>query len=125
MQNNFRAKERSREHVIAHSVKDASLGRTTIYAYVAAGRLQSKRAGVRRVAPADSLRALIGAEEPPIACKAHAPPMRGGFLHVTWLCTCIEFLFAHVTKIVRHPFFAFALRIAWQVCLRHLGENGG
>ncbi|MBL0115341.1 MAG: helix-turn-helix domain-containing protein [Sphingomonadales bacterium] len=48
---------------LAYSIKDAcratSLGRTTIYAHIAAGRLKAKRIGGRTIIPADSLRALI------------------------------------------------------------------
>lgn len=51
---------------IAYSVKEAcrvsSLGRTTLYAHVAAGRLKAVRIGGRTVIPADSLRALIAGE---------------------------------------------------------------
>jgi excisionase family DNA binding protein len=48
---------------IAYSIKEAmqasSLGRTTIYSHISAGRLRAVRVGGRRVIPADSLRALI------------------------------------------------------------------
>lgn len=48
---------------IAYSIKEAckasSLGRTTIYSHIAAGRLRATRIGGRTVIPADSLHALI------------------------------------------------------------------
>ena len=52
---------------LAYSVKEAcaisSLGRTTLYAHIAAGRLQTRRIGGRTIIPADSLRALILGEQ--------------------------------------------------------------
>uniref|UniRef100_A0A6H1ZRT5 Putative DNA binding, helix-turn-helix domain containing protein n=1 Tax=viral metagenome TaxID=1070528 RepID=A0A6H1ZRT5_9ZZZZ len=52
---------------IAYSIKEAcdasSLGRTTIYSHIAAGRLLARRIGGRTVIPADSLRALIEGSE--------------------------------------------------------------
>ena len=51
---------------IAYSIKEAcrasSLGRTTLYAHIAANRLRAVRIGGRTVIPADSLRALIAGE---------------------------------------------------------------
>lgn len=51
---------------IAYSIKEAcrasSLGRTTLYAHIAAKRLRAVRIGGRTVIPADSLRALIAGE---------------------------------------------------------------
>lgn len=51
---------------LAYSIKEAakvsSLGRTTLYAHIAAKRLKAVRIGGRTVIPADSLRALIAAE---------------------------------------------------------------
>lgn len=51
---------------LAYSIKEAckasSLGRTTIYAHIAAGRLLARRIGGRTVIPAESLRALIAGE---------------------------------------------------------------
>lgn len=48
---------------IAYSIREAchvsSLGRTTIYNHIAAGRLRAKRIGGRVVIPAESLYALI------------------------------------------------------------------
>lgn len=48
---------------IAYSIKEAcqasSLGRTSIYAHIAVGRLRATRIGGRTVIPADSLLALI------------------------------------------------------------------
>lgn len=48
---------------IAYSIKEAckvsSLGRTTIYSHIAAGRLRATRIGGRTVIPADSLHALV------------------------------------------------------------------
>lgn len=52
---------------IAYSIKEAckasSLGRTTIYSHIAAGRLRVTRVGGRTIIPADSLHALIAGEE--------------------------------------------------------------
>ena len=49
---------------LAYSIKEAcvasSLGRTTIYSHIAAGRLRATRIGGRTVIPADSLHALVG-----------------------------------------------------------------
>lgn len=51
---------------IAYSIKEAcrasSLGRTTIYSHIAAGRLLARRIGGRTVIPADSLHAFIAGE---------------------------------------------------------------
>jgi len=51
---------------IAYSIKEAchasSLGRTTIYNHIAAGRLRAVRIGGRTVIPAESLHALIAGE---------------------------------------------------------------
>jgi excisionase family DNA binding protein len=51
---------------IAYSIKEAcrasSLGRTTLYAHIAAHRLRAVRIGGRTVIPADSLHALIAGE---------------------------------------------------------------
>lgn len=51
---------------IAYSIGEAcratSLGRTTIYAHIAANRLKAVRIGGRTVIPADSLHALIAGE---------------------------------------------------------------
>ena len=55
---------------LAYSIKEAcqasSLGKTTIYAHITAGRLRAVRIGGRTVIPADSLDALINGE----GCKA-------------------------------------------------------
>ena len=51
---------------IAYSIKEAcrasSLGRTTLYSHIAAGRLLARRIGGRTIIPADSLHALIAGE---------------------------------------------------------------
>ncbi len=51
---------------LAYSIKAAcaasSLGKTTIYAHIAAGRLKAVRIQGRTIIPADSLRALIAGE---------------------------------------------------------------
>lgn len=51
---------------IAYSIKEAcqasSLGRTTIYSHIAAGRLRAVRIGGRTVIPTESLHALIAGE---------------------------------------------------------------
>lgn len=48
---------------IAYSIKEAtqvsSLGRTTLYSHIAAGRLRANRVGGRTVIPAKSLHDLI------------------------------------------------------------------
>lgn len=52
---------------LAYSVREAcqasSLGRTTIYNHIAAGRLKAKRVGGRTIIPAESLHALIAGED--------------------------------------------------------------
>lgn len=51
---------------LAYSIKEASkatsLGRSTIYSHIAAGRLRANRVGGRTVIPAESLHALIAGE---------------------------------------------------------------
>ncbi len=51
---------------LAFSIKEAcaasSLGRTTIYNHIAAGRLRAVRIGGRTIIPADALHALIRGE---------------------------------------------------------------
>lgn len=51
---------------IAYSIKEAcqasSLGRTTLYSHIAAGRLLARRIGGRTIIPADSLHALLAGE---------------------------------------------------------------
>lgn len=48
---------------LAYSIKEAcrasSLGRTTLYAHIAAGRLRAVRVGGRTIIPAESLLSLI------------------------------------------------------------------
>lgn len=48
---------------LAYSIKEAcqasSLGRTTLYAHIKAGRLQTIKVGGRRVIPAAALEALL------------------------------------------------------------------
>lgn len=52
---------------IAYSVAEActvsSLGRSTIYSLIAAGHLKARRVGGRRIVMADSLHALLAADE--------------------------------------------------------------
>lgn len=52
---------------IAYSVAEActvsSLGRSTIYSLIAAGRLNARRVGGRRIVMADSLHALLAGNE--------------------------------------------------------------
>lgn len=52
---------------LAYSIREAceasSLGRTTIYAHISAGRLKANRIGGRTIIPAESLHALIAGEE--------------------------------------------------------------
>lgn len=51
---------------LAYSIPEAcaatSLGRTSIYAHISAGRLRAVRVGGRTVIPADSLQALLSGE---------------------------------------------------------------
>jgi excisionase family DNA binding protein len=51
---------------LAYSIREAcsasSLGRTSIYSHIAAGRLKAIRVGGRTLIPADSLHALVGGE---------------------------------------------------------------
>lgn len=51
---------------LAYSIPEAcaatSLGRTSIYAHIASGRLRAVRVGGRTVIPTDSLEALIAGE---------------------------------------------------------------
>ena len=51
---------------IAYSIKEAckatSLGRTTLYSHISAGRLLARRVGGRTVIPAASLHALLAGE---------------------------------------------------------------
>lgn len=51
---------------IGYSVREASrassLGRTTLYNHISAGRLRAVRVGGRTVIPADALHALIAGE---------------------------------------------------------------
>jgi len=51
---------------VSYSIREAcaatSLGRTTVYAHIAAGRLQAVRVGGRTVIPADALIALVNPE---------------------------------------------------------------
>lgn len=51
---------------IAYSIREAcqasSLGRSTIYNHIAAGRLHATRVGGRTLIPAEALHALIGGE---------------------------------------------------------------
>lgn len=58
--------EKYNSQKIAYSIKEAceasSLGRTTIYSHIAAGRLVARRIGGRTVIPAESLLALIAGE---------------------------------------------------------------
>jgi excisionase family DNA binding protein len=52
---------------IAYSIREAcqvsSLGRTTLYKHIAAGRLRANRVGGRVVIPAESLLELIGGQD--------------------------------------------------------------
>lgn len=51
---------------LGYSVKEAcqasSLGRTTIYSHIAAGRLRAVRVGGRTIIPAEALHALVAGE---------------------------------------------------------------
>lgn len=47
---------------IQEAVQASSLGRTTIYSHIKAGRLKATRIAGRTVIPADSLHALINGE---------------------------------------------------------------
>jgi excisionase family DNA binding protein len=52
---------------LAYSIREAcvasSLGRTTIYGLIAAGRLRTIRIGGRTIIPAESLHALLAGED--------------------------------------------------------------
>jgi excisionase family DNA binding protein len=52
---------------IGYSIREAchasSLGRTTLYSHIAAGRLKVTRIGGRTIIPAEALNALIAGEE--------------------------------------------------------------
>lgn len=48
-----------RAYSVAEACKATSLGRTTIFAHISAGRLRAKRVGGRTLIPAESLRELI------------------------------------------------------------------
>ena len=51
---------------LGYSIREAcqasSLGRTTIYSHIAAGRLRAVRVGGRTIIPAEALHALIAGE---------------------------------------------------------------
>ena len=51
---------------LAYSIKEAcqatSLGRSTVFAHIAAGRLKANRVGGRTIIPAEALHALIAGE---------------------------------------------------------------
>lgn len=51
---------------IGYSIREAcqasSLGKTTLFRHIAAGRLQANRVGGRTIIPADALHALISGE---------------------------------------------------------------
>ena len=47
---------------IAEAVKATSLGKTTIYSHLAAGRLRAVRIGGRTIIPAEALRAFLAGE---------------------------------------------------------------
>ncbi len=51
---------------IGYSIREAcqasSLGRTTLYSHIAAGRLRAVRVGGRTIIPAEALHALIAGE---------------------------------------------------------------
>ena len=52
---------------LAYSIREAaeasSLGRTTLYNHIAAGRLRAVRVGGRTIIPAESLHALLALKE--------------------------------------------------------------
>lgn len=52
---------------LGYSIREAcevsSLGRTTLYAHIAAGRLKVTRIGGRTIVPAEALHALINGEK--------------------------------------------------------------
>ena len=65
---------------VSYSIREAcaatSLGRTTVYAHIAAGRLQAVRVGGRTLIPAESLRGLLS--EAPLwgQCEGRADKLR-------------------------------------------------
>lgn len=58
--------EKSEVDKLGYSIRQAcqvsSLGRSTLYGHIAAGRLRVTRIGGRTIVPADALRALINGE---------------------------------------------------------------
>lgn len=58
--------EKVEPNKLGYSIRQAchasSLGRSTLYAHIAAGRLRVTRVGGRTIVPADALRALINGE---------------------------------------------------------------
>lgn len=52
---------------LGYSIREAcqasSLGRTTLYAHIAAGRLRANRVGGRTIIPAEALHALINGQD--------------------------------------------------------------
>lgn len=52
---------------VGYSIREAcratSLGRTTLYAHIAAGRLRATRVGGRTIIPAEALHALISGQD--------------------------------------------------------------
>lgn len=62
---------------LAYSIKEAceatSLGRTTIYALIAEGRIIARRIGGRTVIPAESLHTLIAVQETPTGRERNVP----------------------------------------------------
>lgn len=63
---------------LAYSIREActasSLGKTTLYAHIAAGRLQAVRVGGRTVIPAESLRALLSGTTGNTTCEVASGP---------------------------------------------------
>jgi excisionase family DNA binding protein len=51
-------------YTILDAAKASGLGRTTIYALIAAGRLEARKAGARTLIPADSLRRYLASLPP-------------------------------------------------------------
>lgn len=58
---------RSNTPKLAYSIKEAahasSLGKSTIYNYIQAGKLEARKVGGRTIIPAESLRALLEGED--------------------------------------------------------------
>lgn len=71
-------KEIPKAEKLGYSVAEAcaalSLGKTTLYSHIAAGRLRAVRVGGRTIIPSESLKALIGLEPTSKTAKTRTDP---------------------------------------------------